>query len=94
MYYYKQKNDEGDYTDGEARFTVLTAERVICPPGQTPEENGWHRFASLEECLDAWGLTYDPASPLQGYAEAGPPLPRQNAEAGMLSEPISREAEG
>ena len=60
MYYYKHMNAYGDYTDGAARFDVVTSESITCPRGQTPEENGWYRFASLEECLEAWGLKHEP----------------------------------
>lgn len=91
MYYYKQSAETGDYTDGVSRFAVITSEIIICPKGQTPEENGWYSFASLEECLETWGLTYDPPSPLLGYGVANPSTPRQDAETDPQPVPESDE---
>lgn len=89
MYYCKQENTEGCYIGPEnKRYVLYESESVLCPRGQTPEENGWYSFPTREACLEAWGLVYDPASPLQGYAEAGPPSPLQGfGVASPLPEP-------
>ena len=57
MWYKKENSDYGDYVDAQgARVALYSASSIICPPGQTPEENGWHEFESEEACLAAWGL--------------------------------------
>lgn len=74
MYYCKREDAEGHYlNEAGQRIALFESEQVICPPGQTPEENGWYVFHSLEECLAAWHLTYDPIP----IPEPEPPYPQE-----------------
>lgn len=58
MYYYYQLDKEGAYADknGE-RYAIYSSSNIMCPPGQTPEINGWLLFDSLSAALDARGLS-------------------------------------
>lgn len=89
MYYCKQENTEGCYIGSEnKRYVLYESESVLCPRGQTPEENGWYSFPTREACLEAWGLVYDPLPETeQGYGVASPSTPRQDAETSPLPVP-------
>lgn len=98
MYYCKQENTEGCYIGPEnKRYVLYESESVLCPHGQTPEENGWYSFPTREACLEAWGLVYDPPSSLQASVSAeatprqdgvaSPSTPRQDAETSPLPVP-------
>lgn len=54
MYFQRLDDAYGDYTDkGGERCSVLQARRVR-------PADGWMVFETLDECLAAWELTYDP----------------------------------
>lgn len=57
MYYYYQQDREGAYADASGeRYTILCCSKIVCPPGQTPEMNGWQMFPSLSAALSSRGL--------------------------------------
>lgn len=54
IYARKNKQENGDYIDGNAeRWSVIFARNPFTPVR-------WQRFGSEEAALAAWGLTYDP----------------------------------
>lgn len=55
MLYSKIEEETGGYLarDGK-RYDVQEALSV------RPITDDWHWFNSMDECLEAWGLTYDP----------------------------------
>lgn len=60
MYAKKYIEVMGDYLTAEGERVYLeTADSVSYPPF-TPQELGYTEFASLEECLEAWGLSSFP----------------------------------
>lgn len=80
IYAKKIENETADYVDASGkRYAVLFVLDVYDPSGRTPEELGFTAFESKEAALTAWGLTYDPPSPLQGYGVASP-LPESESE--------------
>lgn len=83
MLYRKTPITEGEYVNSNGERYML--EECV---SVRPLTSDWVSFDTRAACLEAWGLTYDPASPLQGYAEAGPPSPLQGfGVASPLPEP-------
>lgn len=55
MYFKAEKTEEGDYTSKEGTRFVLRHARRVRPA------DGWTVFETLEMCLNAWGLIYNPS---------------------------------
>lgn len=65
----------GSYVDPSTdRWDVMFAANPYNP-------SSWQRFENEAAALEAWGLTYDPPSPLQGFGVASP-LPEPEGEQG------------
>lgn len=63
MWYYKEENENGDFTDAQdIRYSLTECYRVIAPDGRRNAELGYTEFENMDECLAAWGLTYSPIS--------------------------------
>lgn len=67
MYYLKAEDENGDYicTDGK-RYALFRGTWVA-------QKDRWTWFDTEEECLDAWGLTFDPLP----QPEPEPPYPQE-----------------
>lgn len=55
MYFKAEQQENGEYIrhDG-VRFALLKARRVR-------PADGWSDFDTLDDCLEAWGLIYNPS---------------------------------
>lgn len=60
----RAQDEYGSYVDSNGvRYIVEWCHRLLTPDGSTEEENGYEKYASVEEACEAWGLTpyVDPA---------------------------------
>ena len=58
MWYFKEENENGDVRDKDGKIYQLTeCYRVIAPDGRKNAELGYTEFDSMQQCLEAWGLT-------------------------------------
>lgn len=57
-YYLKEQEPNGSYVDAEGvRYALYTCRRHADERGVNV---GWEAFESMEACLAAWGLRYEP----------------------------------
>lgn len=53
----RTQDDYGSYVDSNGvRYIVEWCHRLLTPNGSTEEENGYEKYASVEEACEAWGL--------------------------------------
>ena len=68
----KAEDEQGSYVDGSAvRWVVDWCSRIYCPCGLSEQEHGYERFESMEDALEALGLTpwVDPEAEQEPCAE-------------------------
>lgn len=57
MWYYKEKNEQGEHVDAQGgRYSLTECYRVIAPDGRRNAELGYTEFSNMAECCKAWGL--------------------------------------
>lgn len=60
----RTQDEYGSYVDSNGvRYIVEWCHRLLTPDRSTEEENGYEKYASVEEACEAWGLVpyVDPA---------------------------------
>ena len=58
MWYLREENEYGDVKDKDGKVYLVTeCYRVIAPDGRKNAELGYTEFDSMQQCLEAWGLT-------------------------------------
>lgn len=57
MWYYKEKDENGQFEDKDGvRYSLTECYRVIAPDGRKNAELGYTEFENMKECLTTWQL--------------------------------------
>lgn len=61
MWYYKEKDENGEFEDIDGvRYSLTECHRVTAPDGKSNAELGYTEFENMDECLTTWELSKVP----------------------------------